>query len=917
MLNKTKSLKKNFIIYSLLFASLIIVLDSCKTRNRYINRKFHDTNARFNGYFNAKESIKEAKLILKNGYRENWEKVLPVFFYPNEETAQSIYPQMDRAIEKCTKVIDRHSIQEKRKEYNKWIDDCWLLIGVANFYRRDFEKSEEMFKYVTRSFRKDPNKYHAALWNARGYIEVKEYTKAGAILEKLEEEPDNFPEKYMPTFLEVYADFYIRQEDWPKAIERLESAIAHEDQKKKRMTRLSFILAQLYQEKGDSQKAIRLFAAVTKMNPTYEMDFYSRINQALAFDSRSNSESIREQLKKLLRDDKYLEFQDQIYFALAEVEFAERNYPEGINLLLTSAKVSKGNDRQKGKSFLRLADYYFDQREYPSSSQFFDSTVTYIPRDYPNYEIINAKKESLSELVKNIEIIYHEDSLQAYIDMSEVDRISALEKIVDQMDEEEEKRLEREEEERNRQLAVLNPEDQKEKKNNKSGSWYFYNASVKSGGFSEFKRVYGERRLEDNWRRKDKQSFDGFDPSNPEESIEEAAISKKNVPTVEELASNIPLTEAALTASDNKIKAAYYEMGNIYRENLKDLDNAVETFEELAGRYPDDDIACISYYQLYRLYKKKEEGNYQSFDSQGTSSHYREQILGDCPDTEYAALILDPDNPEKKDQRREDIVEAYKEVYRQYRRKNYNDVMLACLDVINNDRKNELLPKYYFLRAMSIGGKKDKPNYIKALKDIVKEFPGTEEETEAKRLLGVVTKGGDMGNEDKTENKKEDLAEDKKEEDQGDSSGDNAGDKENAEDDKSDDTNNADNSDSPFNFNPDIDHFFMVILPNSGMDLNGIKRTLSDYHGDNFSDSNLKITTSFLDQSKQMVLVRKFSNKTKGMNYFNAFSFNSNDLTEINSKGYPFFIISSTNFATLFSKKDVEAYSAFFNENYF
>ncbi|NND78136.1 MAG: tetratricopeptide repeat protein [Flavobacteriales bacterium] len=916
-------MKKNFILYSLLFACLIIVLDSCKTRNRYINRKFHDTNARFNGYFNAKESIKEAKLILKNGHQENWEEVIPIFYYPTEETAQSIYPQMDRAIEKCTKVIDRHSIQEKRKEYNKWIDDCWLLIGVANFYRRDFEKSEEMFKYVTRSFRKDPNKYHAALWNARGYIEIKEYTKAGAILEKLEEESANFPKKYMPTFLEVYSDFYVRQQDWPKAIEKLEAAIAHEDQKKKRNTRLTFILAQLYQEKGDSQKAIRLFAGVTKMNPTYEMDFHSRINQALAFDSRSNSESIREQLKKLLRDDKYIEFNDQIYYALAEVEFAERNYPDGIDLLLTSAEVSKGNDRQKGKSFLRLADYYFDQREYPSASQFFDSTVTYIPRDYPNYEIINAKKESLSDLVKNIEIIYHEDSLQSYIDMSEADRISALEKIVDQLDEEEEKRLEKEKEERNKQLAILNPEDQKEKKSGKSGTWYFYNASAKSIGFSEFKRVFGERRLEDNWRRKDKQSFDNFDPANPEESLEEETVSKKNVPTLEELSANLPLTAEAKNASDAKIKAAFYEMGNIYRENLKDLDNAIETFDELAGRYPDDPIACISYYQLYRLYKKKEEGNYQSFNSQGTSSYYREKILGDCPDSEFAALILNPDDVEENNEKREAIVEAYKEVYRQYRRKNYNDVMLACLDVINNDRSNELLPKYYFLRAMSIGGKKDKTNYIKALKEIVKEFPGTEEETEAKRLLGVVAKGGGFKEEDRSDNIEEDSEEDvadkkddKKEEDKEQDSGKDDKKEEDKEEDLSSED-KTDNGDSPFKFNPDIDHFFMLILPNSGVDLNGIKRTLSDYHGNNFSDSNLKITTSFLDQNRQMVLIRKFSNKTKGMNYFNAFSFNTDVLKEINGKGYPFFIISSTNFATLFSKKDVDAYSAFFNENYF
>ncbi|MEM7163069.1 MAG: tetratricopeptide repeat protein, partial [Bacteroidota bacterium] len=841
-------MKKNFVIYILLFSCTLLVMSSCKTRNRYINRKFHDTNARFNGYFNAKEAIKEAQLSLKTGHQENWDEVLPIFIYPTEETAPSIYPQMDRAIEKCTKVIDRHSIQEKRKEYNKWVDDCWLLIGVANFYRRDFEKSEEMFRYVTKSFKKDPNKFHAALWNARNYIEIKEYAKAGAILEKLEEDQAKFPKKFMPTFYEVYADFYVRQTDWQNAIDMLDRAILHEDQKKKRKTRLTFILAQLHQKKGDSTKAIRLFASVTKMNPTYEMDFNARINQALAFDSRSNSAEIRAQLNKLLKDDKYIEFQDQIYFALAEVEFAERNYKEGIALLLKSAEVSQSNAKQKGKSFLRLADYYFEERSYQSASQFYDSTVTYLPNSYPNYEIISAKKESLSDLVKNIEIIYEQDSLLAYLDMDESERLGALEEIQKKIEEEEEKRIEEEKAKREAQLAVLNPGEQEGKKN-KNSTWYFYNATAKSQGYAEFKRVFGERKLEDNWRRKDKQSFDNFDINNPEESISEEIGLKGNVPTIAELEANLPISENDQQEAHAKIKNAFYEMGNIYRENLNDFDNAIETFEELIGRYPDDEIACVSKYQLYRLFKKKEEGNYQSFDSRSSSGYYRENILEDCSDTEFAELIRDPDAGQKRDERREELVEAYKEVYRKYRRKNYNDVLIACLDVMNNDRKNELLPKYYFLRAMAIGGNKDKTNYIKALREVIKEFPGTEEAEEAKRLLDIVTKSGKISFEEEPNTEQNSENESNLNESEGteeeNTSEENSTNSEEANEEESSSENSVN---STFQFKEDIDHFFLCILPNNGLNMNDIKKKFSDYHGKNFSDANLKITTSFLDQ---------------------------------------------------------------------
>ena len=890
-----------------------MVLGSCKTRNRYINRKFHDTNARFNGYFNAKESIKEGELALKNAYQENWDEILPIFIYPTEESAASVYPQMDRAIEKCTKVIDRHSIVEKRKEYNKWIDDCWLLIGVANFYRRDFGKSEEMFKYVTKSFKTDPNKYHAALWNARGYIQQEEYTKAGAILEKLEEDQASFPEKFMPTFYEVYCDYFVRQEEWKDAIEKMELAINHEDQKKKRKTRLTFILAQLYQADNDSQRAIRNYVAVTRMNPSYEMEFYARINQALAFDSKLDSGTIREQLNKLLRDDKYNEFHDQIYYALAEVEFTDRNYAEGIEYLLTSAAVSEGNDKQKGKSFLRLADYYFDQRKYEVASTYFDSTVTYLPRDYPNYEIIKNKKESLTDLVTNIEIILTEDSLQALAGLDESERNKIIEGLIDKLEEEEEKRIAEEEAKRAEQLAQLNPEEnRKNKSGNKGGAWYFYNASAKSAGYAEFQRIYGKRSLEDNWRRKDKQSFANFDPSNPEESIAESS-SASNVPSSEELLKDVPLDDEALEASHEKIRKAFYDMGTIYKEKLEDIDNAIETFEELGARYPEHEIAATSYYQLYRLFLQKEQsGNYFSSDSRSSSAFYRELLINEFPESEYAKLILDPDYQTNRDLEREAILEAYEDTYRQYRRRNYNEVLLVTLDVINNDQQNELLPKYHLLRAMSIAGKKDKPNYIKTLKDIVRLYPGTEEQAEAKRLLGLLNDGSMSLEEESSNNELENEREEE--------AADNADDEEN--DIWNDDPETAGDEEevaeevSPFKVKEDIDHFFIAVIPNKGADLNKLKRDVSDFHQENFRNEDLKITTSFLNKDSQIILVRKFQNKEVGMNYYNVFSNNSENLSEINEGDYPFFIISSSNFATLFKLKDVEQYLEFFSANY-
>ena len=68
-----------------------------------------------------------------------------------------------------------------------------------------------------------------------------------------------------------------------------------------------------------------MYNAVLKLKPEYEMEFYSKIMQAMAFDRRGgNSERIKEILYKLLKDEKNLEYNDVIYYALAEIALEEQ-----------------------------------------------------------------------------------------------------------------------------------------------------------------------------------------------------------------------------------------------------------------------------------------------------------------------------------------------------------------------------------------------------------------------------------------------------------------------------------------------------------------------------------------------------------------------------------------------------------------
>ena len=69
---------------------------SCSTeKNKVLNREFHNLHAKYNGYFNANEIIKETYNEFLNSRKENYNSILPVFPTPNEVESKSWYAPMD------------------------------------------------------------------------------------------------------------------------------------------------------------------------------------------------------------------------------------------------------------------------------------------------------------------------------------------------------------------------------------------------------------------------------------------------------------------------------------------------------------------------------------------------------------------------------------------------------------------------------------------------------------------------------------------------------------------------------------------------------------------------------------------------------------------------------------------------------
>ena len=138
---------KKYSVAVLLMA--VIFLCGCSTRkNTPINRGFHNMTSRFNVNFNGKEALKNGEEEHAKLCKDNYITTLPIYVYPPKEELSSIYPAMDRVIEKGSKCIYKHSMFFKGKEYVKNIDDAYLMMGKAYFYKQDYQQAQRIFNYI-------------------------------------------------------------------------------------------------------------------------------------------------------------------------------------------------------------------------------------------------------------------------------------------------------------------------------------------------------------------------------------------------------------------------------------------------------------------------------------------------------------------------------------------------------------------------------------------------------------------------------------------------------------------------------------------------------------------------------------------------------------------------------------------------
>ena len=852
-------LKIYYINFFVLF--MFLLFSSCSTKKKtWVNRQYHNTTAKFNGYFNGTQSIKAGVKKLHLNHKDDYNLILPVFPTGELKNAKNIHSYMDKAIQKGSIVIQRHSMKIKGKEYCRWIDDNYLMVGKAYFYKGDFDEALKTFNFIRSEYDKNEIRFDAHIWLIRSYVEEKDFGSAERELEQIIKDK-KLPKRLKKELTLVTADFYLQKKDYISAEKALLEATSLISNKRKK-ARLNYILAQIYQNSNNYLLAQKHYKTVLRSNPEYEMVFNSKMNLARTLEKGSaGTKKMKDKILKMTRDDKNKNYLDQIYYTIAKMDLNNNDTSAAIKNYKLSTIKSEDNNAQKALSFLALGELYFSKKLYRPANTNYDSTIFYMENSYINYENIKKQQEVLSELVFNLDIIELQDSLQTLANLPISEQKIIINTIIQEIIEKE--RQQAEEERLKKQMLYESNRNggrgEQFGNTTSGGKWYFYNPATLSFGKTEFKKKWGKRKLEDNWRRKNKKTTNSFDSDTT--STDTLSVIQENIKDPNYYIKQLPKTKEDFEVSDNQIKNAYYQLGVIYKEALDEIDLSTSCFLSIFKRYPKDTInAPLS---LYNVYLNHEEKNHPN------KTKTKETLEAKYPNSIYTKMITNPSFKHEELNKKNKAENKYKEIYSLYKQPKYLDVILKTAKVEENKYKNKTL----LLRAFSFIKTNKQAQAIATLERIPKD----EEEPYvlAQNIIESLKDPAKM-------QKANELA----------------------------------ITESSYLYRSNTQHMIILVLPKKEVDVTYLKTLISDFHAKKTGNEVFEISALLLGLDNHLLMIKTFKNIKQSMEYYDLFIKETTLMSRLNKSKHKIMSISTENFQEFYKNKDVEGYYNFFKNNY-
>lgn len=767
-------------------AVLSAIALGCSVRNNTAATRFyHNLTTRYNVYHNGDNAFEEAyrKQLLEAPDNLAERIHLEPVFSSNPNPSKEPGGPFDAAIEKGQKAIRLHSIRSKpkqrnrarrndpfyrKKEYNSFIHNAWLLVGKSQFNNGDFLDAMATFSYMARLFRDDAKIHNVArLWQARCYIALRWPDDAGRLMGEIRSDSQVVTSGL---YGKVFAEQAILEGRTSDAIPLLRQAIRKERNGLAKI-RLYFLKGQIELENNLLNESRKSFRRVVASAAPFSIEVSARLN-IITIDAQNKPKDAIKSLDRMLKKEKFESVADKVALAKGRILLSQSDTVKALEAFA----LGRDKSTQKGFEYalccIESAQIYLAQQEYVRAAKVLSLGISALDEKYPDYATLKKLSENLDELSRFALVVQQQDSLRHLAALPEPERLriidSAITAYKDRLKQEAREAIM---EEQKAQQEAFNAEmdqgqrmrpsiDQTEQVSDKS--FYFYNPELIELGKNTFAREWGNRVLEDNWRRKNKRLDIGAQSNLSSAESEDSETSTENSATTEEedasydknseetdekseldesqdpekrayYLASLPFTPEAVEASDKLIRSGFEGMGTVLSERMEYFREAIDTYSELLDRYPDYEGRFQVYYKLFMLCKR--------LNDHDGANHWKNMMQSQFPSEALSKAVANPNYIQSL--RLQDSIEntLYDKALAAYFGGDANSTLEFTSDLLQKYSQSALRPKALFLQGLAYVSMGNSEELTKSLQMILDESPSSDVAELAEPILSDLSRG--------------------------------------------------------------------------------------------------------------------------------------------------------------------------------
>ena len=725
---------------------IALISQSCsRKKDTFINRNFHALGTKYNILYNGNIALERGKLAVNDEFTENFWELLPVERMKVSEDVflpgQTKNADFERAEEKAIKAIQKHGMNIDGKEKNPQIDEAYLLLGKARYYDQRFVPALAAFNNILNKYPTSDKINQVKIWREKANMRLNNDVGAITKLERLLKEED-IEGQDLADATSTLAQAYINIKAKDSAISLL--GVAAENTKvKSEKARYHFIRGQLYNEMEEKDSANMEFDAIIEMHRQIPRSFYinAHLEKSYNFDELNGDEvAFQEYLTELEENRENRPFLDKIYYRIAEFH---RNRASDS---LAEAYYNKSLRKTTSDKYLRALNYetlgnmYFDRNSYKTAGAYYDSTMTAMVQNSKPFRIIKRKRENLDDVIYYEDIARANDSILHIISLPKEEQLAIYTAYAEELkakalevEKQKEEELRKQEIRKNAattaiknnsRKASISPKGLPGELNSKDGasSFYFYNPTTVAYGKNEFIKLWGERKLQDNWRLSNQRS--GIKTTEKQESISKIS-GKEERYNPETYIASLPTEKAAIDSIAKERNFAYYQLGVIYKEKFRELELSKSRFEDLLNNNPEDRLILPSKYNLYKIYVE--------LGLNRKAEAMKADIVANYPDSRYAEILLNPQSELAKDENSPEVI--YTNLYKKFENQEYKEVITEAENQIKRFEGDDFVPKFEILKASAKGRLYGFEAYKEGVNYVALTYPNSEEGKKAQDIL--------------------------------------------------------------------------------------------------------------------------------------------------------------------------------------